>query len=210
MLASNVRVLVTNIGGPSQSRPREGLHVGRREQTRKRLAEVALRLFEEQGFERTTVAQIAAEAGVSEMTFFRHYPAKHRVLFDDPYDALIAEAVAAQPTVWPPMHRAAAGLRDAWSRLPEPDGDTVRRRVRVVAGTPSLRGEMWRNNAVTEQLVADRLVADGTSPLRACAAAGAALGAVTAALHEWSAGADAPLGEAVRTALDTLLEVPYE
>lgn len=78
------RMLVTNIidvSGPSSTTSRRAL-------TRTRLSDVALELFERQGFEQTTVAQIAAGAGVSEMTFFRHFSAKHRVLFDDPYDAV--------------------------------------------------------------------------------------------------------------------------
>lgn len=174
------------------------------ERTRARLTGAALELFERQGFERTTVAQIAAAAGVTEMTFFRHFPAKHQVLFEDPYDALIADAVAAQPHDLDPLRRAAGGLRHAWSRVPEPDGDVVRRRVRIVAGTPSLRGEMWRNNGETERLVAEQLVRDGAGPLRAKVAAAAVLAAVTAALLEWSVSEDAPLGEAVLTALETV------
>ncbi|OEU91686.1 TetR family transcriptional regulator [Streptomyces abyssalis] len=178
--------------------------MGKSERTRERLAETALELFERQGFEQTTVGQIAAAAGVTEMTFFRHFPAKHQVLFEDPYDALIADAVAAQPGGSAPLRRAAGGLRQAWSRVPEPDGDVVRRRVRIVAGTPSLRGEMWRNNSETERLVAEQLVRDGARPLPAKAAAAAVLAAVTAALLEWSVGEDAPLGDAVLTALETV------
>lgn len=178
--------------------------MGKREQTRERLAHEALRLFEGQGFEQTTVAQIADAAGVTEMTFFRHFQAKHQVLFEDPYDALIADAVAAQPADLAPLRRAAGGLRQAWSRVPEPDGDVVRRRVRIVAGTPSLRGEISRNNSETERLVAEQLVRDGARPLRAKVAAAAVLAAVTAALLEWSVSEDAPLGDAVRTALETV------
>ncbi|MFC4496251.1 TetR/AcrR family transcriptional regulator [Streptomyces ovatisporus] len=178
--------------------------MNKRARTRARLSDVALELFERHGFEQTTVAQIAAAADVTEMTFFRHFPAKHQVLFEDPYDEFIADAVAAQPGELGPLRRAAGGLREAWARVPEPDGDTVRRRVRIVAGTPSLRGEMWRNNAATERLVSDQLIADGARPLRARAAAAAVLAAVTAALLEWSVSEDAPLGDAVLTALDTL------
>lgn len=178
--------------------------MSKRERTRERLAEAALTLFERQGFQETTVAQIAEAAGVTEMTFFRHFRAKHQVLFDDPYDPLIADAVAAQPPDLDPLRRAAGGLWSAWSRVPEPDGDTVRRRVRIVAGTPSLRGEMWRNNGETERLIAEQLVRDGAGQLPAKVAAAATLAGVTAALLEWSGSRDAPLAEAVRTALETV------
>ena len=47
-----------------------------RERTRARLLAAALDLFARQGYERTTVAQIAAAAGVTEMTFYRHFGSK--------------------------------------------------------------------------------------------------------------------------------------
>ena len=61
--------------------------MSRRERTRNELLGRALDLFEVKGYEQTSAAEIAAAAGVSEMTFFRHFPTKDRVLLDDPYDA---------------------------------------------------------------------------------------------------------------------------
>ena len=53
-----------------------------REEVRKRLQWAALELFRERGYEETTAAEIAAKAGVTERTFFRHFPDKREVLFD--------------------------------------------------------------------------------------------------------------------------------
>src|SRR5688572_30276434 len=97
-----------------------------RERTRQRLLECALDLFERQGFETTTVAQIAAAAEVTPMTFFRHFAAKENVLLDDPYDPLIAAAIRAQPHSLAALHRVSAGIRTAWGQLPEPDSELVR------------------------------------------------------------------------------------
>ncbi len=176
--------------------------ISRRALTRTRLADVALGLFERQGFEQTTVAQIAAGAGVSEMTFFRHFSAKHQVLFDDPYDAVIAAAVAAQPSALRPLDRVVRGFRHASSQLPEPDGDVVRRRVRIIARTATLRGAAWRNNAETEALVVEQLVADGAYPLAAKVATAAVLAALTVALFDWSLRDESGLGDAITAALD--------
>lgn len=177
---------------------------GRRARTRARLLDCALDLFERQGYEQTTVAQIAEAAGVTEMTFFRHFAAKDRVVVEDPYDPVIADAVAAQPRTLAPLARAVAGLRTAWAQLPVPESQTVRRRVRIAAVTPSLRAAITANNATTEQILVDQLVADGTDPRSARVAAAATLAGITAALLDWSQRDDIALTDAVAAALDTL------
>ncbi len=177
---------------------------GRRERTRARLQACALDLLERQGFAQTTVAQIAEVAGVTEMTVFRHFATKDGLVLDDPYDPVMAASVAAQPRTRAPLARAAAGVRDAWRRLPEPAGETIRRRVRVAAATPSLRGAIAASNAATEGILVDQLVADGADPLAARVAAAAVLAGITAALLEWSQHDNLPLGDAIGFALDTL------
>ena len=174
------------------------------QRTHARILERALDLFERDGFDPTTVARIAAGAGVTEMTFFRHFRTKEQLLLDDPYDPLIAAAVAEQACTLAPLRRTVRGIRAAWSRLSEPEGDLVRRRVRIVARTPALRAAAWRNNAETERLIVDQLVDDGVEPLRAHAAAGAALAAIMAALFEWSRDEHTMLADAIAVALDTL------
>ena len=63
-----------------------------REKVRRRLQEAALELFRERGYEQTTTAEIAAKAGVTERTFFRHFPDKREVLFDG--EAVLKSALA--------------------------------------------------------------------------------------------------------------------
>ena len=60
-----------------------GKREAQRAQTRERLQRSALELFRQDGFEATSVAEIAAGAGVTERTFFRHFPSKEAVLFQD-------------------------------------------------------------------------------------------------------------------------------
>jgi len=171
--------------------------------TRARLVAAALDLFETNGYDRTGTAQIAAAAGVSEMTFFRHFGSKERVLLDDPYDPLIAAAVADQPLGRPPIVRAVDGLRAAWRAIPEPEDEVVRRRIAIVARTPSLRSAVAANNAATEDVIAAQLESDGCDPLPARVVAAAVLAAVTAALLEWSRREER-LGPLVLAALDAL------
>jgi AcrR family transcriptional regulator len=178
--------------------------VTKRERTHERLLTCALDLFERQGFDATTVAQIAAAAGVTEMTFFRHFAAKDRVLFDDPYDPVIARAVGAQPGTLAPLRRAIAGLRAAWALLPEPESELARRRVRVAASTPGLRAALAANSALAETIVAQQLIDDGADAFAARVAAAAVLAGVSAALLEWAQGGERTLAEVFAAAMDIL------
>lgn len=178
---------------------------GKRARTRDRLVGHALDLFEQHGFDRTTVGQIAVRAEVSEMTFFRYFASKEMVVLDDPYDPMISEAVAAQPTTLPPLIRVTRGLRAAFTQLDDLENGTTRRRIRIVADTPALRAGMARNNAATETAIADRLIADGVAALPARVAAAVVLAALTCALLEWATAEPATgLTAAVTTALDTV------
>jgi AcrR family transcriptional regulator len=70
----------------------------RKRQTRRALRDAALRLFAEQGYEATTISQIAASAGIAERTFFVHFPSKEDVLLNgrhgefDGFDRVVAAA----------------------------------------------------------------------------------------------------------------------
>jgi AcrR family transcriptional regulator len=61
------------------------------EEVRRRLQQAALELYRERGYHQTTTAEIAAKAGVTERTFFRHFPDKREVLFGG--EALLTEAL---------------------------------------------------------------------------------------------------------------------
>ncbi len=78
---------------------RPNLHKLRRTKTREALRQAALKRFANEGFGNVTVEQLAQEAGVTERTFFRHFPSKEAVLFQD-YDTQVewlAEALAQRP-----------------------------------------------------------------------------------------------------------------
>lgn len=176
----------------------------RRERTHARLIECALDLFEAQGFEQATVAQIAAAAGVTEMTFFRHFASKELVVTTDPYDPEVAAGIAAQPIGDPVLARAVRGVRDAFRMVSEPDTEVVRRRVRIIADSPVLRASSARGNEATEKRIGDQLIADGAPALASRAAAAALMAALTTALYEWARDERLSLGDAIDVALRTL------
>jgi AcrR family transcriptional regulator len=175
--------------------------VTKAERTRASLIAAALELFEERGFDNATAAEIASRAGVSEMTFFRHFASKDAVLIADPYDPLIAAAVAAQPSDLGALEAAATGVADAWRTVPGPAADEVRERLRIVAQTPSLRGALARNSIATEEAIAEALVSRGSDPAESRIAAAAVVAALSASLLVWAAGGESDLGSAVLRAV---------
>jgi AcrR family transcriptional regulator len=76
------------------------LHEQRRRSTREALRRAALASFARKGFANVTVTELAREAGVTERTFFRHFPSKEAVLFQD-YETQVewlSEALAHRPS----------------------------------------------------------------------------------------------------------------
>lgn len=156
---------------------------------RQALQVVALRLFRERGYESVSVKQIAAAAGVSHMTFFRHFATKEAVVVADLFDPAMAHAVAAQEPSLSPLERAVGGLLEVMTTAEarqELGSDEFRDRIRLVADTPSLRGAVWSSSAATEAALCEALSSSGSPQNAARAAAGATMGAATAILLEWA------------------------
>lgn len=173
--------------------------------TRAKLQARALELFTAQGYDATTVEQIAAAAGVSHMTFFRHFPTKESVLVDDPYDPLIADAVRAQPRALPALERVRRGVLAAWTGAPMPVDQETHARVAIMSGNEKLRAKGWENTLQTQRVIVEALEETGVPRREAVVAAGACLGAVMAALFDWGLeGSGEPLGTRLLAALDQL------
>jgi AcrR family transcriptional regulator len=105
-----------------------------------RLREAAMELYTEEGFERTTVAEIADRAGVTARTFFRHFTDKREVLFagSEELEQRMVEALVAAPPSAQPLDAVATALQAAAEMLGD-RRDYARRRQAVIAATPELR-----------------------------------------------------------------------
>jgi AcrR family transcriptional regulator len=174
--------VTTGEGGPAG-----GLRAQRKARTRRAIQEHALRLFLAQGYEQTTVEEIAAAAGVSHMTFFRYFPIKEAVVEDDDYDPFIAELVRGRPAGEGPLEALRAALRAGLDAVLDTDRDAVYARTRLIVTTPALRAGQWRNTAATADLLAGAL-ADREGQvvdLRLRVIAAAATAALTTALTAW-------------------------
>ncbi len=170
---------------------------GRREQqrraTRARLAGAARRLFTEQGFEQTTVDEIAAAAGVARRTFFLHFATKEDAVlarYDD-FERALAAAVRAAP---PAPTVLAVAEHAVTATLAQFDPEEARAPEALVRDTPALRARAQGKQEWMERTIADALAArSGVAPsdlgLRVDALLTAAV--LRVALEGWAAAAAA-------------------
>ncbi len=107
---------------------------------RGRLERAAMDLYSEHGFDETTVAEIAARAGLTERTFFRHFADKREVLFSGAgvLEERLVGAVAGAPDSLAPIDAVAVGL-EAAATLLEQRRDLARQRQAIIAATPELQ-----------------------------------------------------------------------
>jgi AcrR family transcriptional regulator len=86
---------------------------------RERMVVAAVDLFTEQGYDATTIAQIAERAGVTKSTFFRHFSDKREILMagQETLSRLLAEGIAAAPSAASPLQAVASGLERASSAM---------------------------------------------------------------------------------------------
>jgi AcrR family transcriptional regulator len=162
---------------------------GSRKGVRQRLQHAALELYAERGFERTTAADIAALAGVTERTYFRHFPDKREVLFDGEaaLAASLADAVLTAPPGLPPLSTLLAAFLSA-AAIFERDWALKERRYRIVAATPELHERELSKWAHLTEALASALEQRGVRPSVASLAAGCGTAVLSRARLEWLAG----------------------
>jgi AcrR family transcriptional regulator len=117
-----------------------GLRERKKARTREALHEAAMDLFSRQGFDRTTVEEIAAACEMSPRTFFRYFPTKEDVLFGDSEQrsTTLVETLVAQPPDLPPLAAIHAAMRTI-SLTYDDERDTLVARAAIVQGSPGLR-----------------------------------------------------------------------
>src|SRR5260370_26254007 len=108
---------------------------------RERMVLAAVDLFSEQGYDATTVAQIAERAGVTKSTFFRHFPDKRelRVAGQETLSRLLAEGIAEAPGNASPLEAVAAGLERASSAMGPMNRELAPRLKAAVAASAELQ-----------------------------------------------------------------------
>jgi AcrR family transcriptional regulator len=155
---------------------------------RDRLVQAALELYSERGYDQTTTAEIAARAGVTERTFFRHFTDKREVLFSVEVSVreALARSLADVPVTVSPLPTVLQAFRSMAPDL-ESNRPHVEVRRRVIAATPALIERELAKAAALSVVVADALRARGLPDWRAALLAQVGTAAFLHAIHTWEA-----------------------
>lgn len=159
---------------------------------RRRLQDAALDLFAARGYEQTTTAEIAATAGLTERTFFRHFADKREVLFAG--EAAMQAALVAGVRTADGARLVEAGL-DAVAEELEPRREELRRRAALITTHPALRERELIKQAATAQALAEALRERGVEAGEAELSAEVAITLLRVAFDRWLAASDGTLRE---------------
>jgi AcrR family transcriptional regulator len=177
--------------------------------SRGRLEQAALALYAERGYENTTVAEIAARAGLTERTFFRHFADKREVLFwgGRMLQELVVGAVDAAPESASPIDAVTLAL-EATGPMFEERRDSARRRQRVIDANTELRERELIKLESLASALADALRRRGVADPAATLTAEAGIAVFRVAFARWVSDSDSrELPQHIRESLDELQAV---
>jgi len=158
----------------------------RRLRTREAISRAAVELFAREGYEATSIAEVAAAADVSPRTVFRHFADKEELLFGED-ELLLAAGLAAirDAPAGRPIELVRAGVAGVLAELAGLEKQ-IPARAAVIASTPALRARELVKHERWADAVAEALTAHGVAGDRAALVARAGIGAATWALGAWA------------------------
>ncbi|TCO62081.1 TetR/AcrR family transcriptional regulator [Actinocrispum wychmicini] len=176
---------------------------------RERLVMAAVDLFTEQGYDATTVTQIAERAGVTKSTFFRHFPDKRELLVagQETLCRLLTEGITEAPSGASPLEAVAAGLERASTAMGPMSREIAPRLKAAVAASTELQERDALKSVSLAAAMTTALVARGVSDPAAAVASELAVLAFKRGYAEWSEADRAPddgFAACLRKALDEL------
>jgi AcrR family transcriptional regulator len=173
----------------------DGLRERKKARTRASIREHALRLFREEGYQRTTVEKIAEAAEVSPSTFFRYFPTKEDVVLQDDMDTRMIEALEQQPPELGPVAAVRAAVRQMFTSYTAADLDVLRETTALTMTVPEVRARALDEFARTIRVLAEAIGRRaGRSPddLAVLTVAGAFVGVIMAITMPWEDWSERP------------------
>jgi AcrR family transcriptional regulator len=199
-----------------QYRFRMSLRDRKRARVRQALLDAAVTLFERNGYDETTIADIAAAADIGTRTFFSYFASKEELLFPES-DARVQATLDAIENRRPddgPAEVLLRALFNAGEASDEMTSPTAALRVRLIQTVPAVRGRALQIQLDAQREIARHLAAAFPSELdevSAGALTGSFIGAITGALQAVLDGQQHPgdpqtMKDAIRRATDTALK----
>jgi AcrR family transcriptional regulator len=176
---------------------------------RSRLEQAALDLYQERGFEQTTVTEIAERAGLTERTFFRYFADKREVLFggQDTLLNIYVSTIEAAPASAMPLEAVTAALEAAIPVFQERHA-LARQNQAVIAANPELQEREMLKRAALASAMAEALRKRGVTDLAATVATEVGAIAFKIAFDRWAGESDEQdLLRLFRAALDQLKSI---
>ncbi|MCQ4082243.1 TetR family transcriptional regulator [Streptomyces sp. RB6PN25] len=133
----------------TRATPKTGLRERKKIKTRQAIRHAAYRLFEQRGYDATTVEQIAAAAEVSASTFFRYFPTKEDVVLTDEYDPVIEAELLSRPVDEPIVESMRHAIVRPLREMYEADRPELIQRLRLVQEIPALRARMGESTSAS-------------------------------------------------------------
>nr|WP_240495355.1 TetR family transcriptional regulator [Streptomyces showdoensis] len=168
---------------------RPGLRERKKLRTRAAIRRATYRLVTEQGYEATTIEQIAAAAEVSPSTVVRYFPVKEDILLTDDQDALLEARLLARPAGEEPLESLRAVVLDAVTAALAHEPDEIRLRARLMTEIPAIRARLTETTAESGRRLS-RAVAERTGrdpdDLEVRVFTAAVLGALREATLHWA------------------------
>lgn len=187
-----------------------GLRARKKQRTRRDIEQAALSLFEDRGFDGTTIDDIAAAADIAPRTFFHYFPSKDDVVLADYATRLerILLELQTTPADRPPWLALRGALLTVAADF-EAEREQILRRFRIIESTQSVAARnlllqaSWED-AVTEA-ISDRLGIDVSSDIRPRLIASAAIAAMRTSIRHWlSDGGQSRLPDHIAHCFDLL------
>ncbi|MEV6397773.1 TetR family transcriptional regulator [Streptomyces sp. NPDC051907] len=139
--------------------PQLGLRERKKLKTRVAIRRATHRLIAEQGYEATTVEQIAEAADVSPSTVFRYFPTKEDIVLSDEYDPVLVAELRARPADEDPLDSLRTVLTRSLATFVAEEREEFVQRTKLLAEVPAVRARMTETMATTSDLLA-RALAD--------------------------------------------------
>ncbi|MFB6779148.1 TetR/AcrR family transcriptional regulator [Streptomyces sp. NPDC056352] len=156
MAATSRNSSVTSV--EAQARP--GLRERKKLKTRMAIRSATYRLIAEQGYDATTIEQIAEAAEVSPSTVFRYFATKEDIVLSDEYDPVVEADMRNRPADEPPLESLRIIMTEALTAFLATEEEELRRRTRLMVEVPAIRArisETMQDTAkVLAQVLADR------------------------------------------------------